>query len=106
MTKYVIVEKLNVNSGEAKIYTCKYDNEYYIAKIFNHGQRIKKEVLEILKEIDSKYIEKVVDYFTISDGRHVEITPYYNQGTLDNQKRSIKELKEFLADNISATFDM
>ena len=56
--------------------------------------RIKKEVLEILKEIDSKYIEKVVDYFTISDGRHVEITPYYNQGTLDNQKRSIKELKE------------
>lgn len=99
--KYVIVDKLNVNSGEAKIYTCKYDNQYYIAKIFNHGQRIKKEVLEILKEIDSKYIEKVVDYFTISDGRHVEITPYYNQGTLDNQKRSIKELKEIIIPSLN-----
>lgn len=99
--KYVIVDKLKVNSGEAKIYTCKYDNQYYIAKIFNHGQRIKKEVLEILKEIDSKYIEKVVDYFTISDGRHVEITPYYNQGTLDNQKRSIKELKEIIIPSLN-----
>ena len=45
--KYVIIEKLAVSSGEAHIYTCKYDNEYYIAKVFKHGQKIKKEVLEI-----------------------------------------------------------
>ena len=99
--KYVIVEKLAVSSGEAKIYTCKYDNQYYIAKIFNHGQRIKKEVLEILKEIDSKYIEKIVDYFILNDGRHVEITNFYNQGTLDNQKRSVKELKEIIIPSLN-----
>lgn len=99
--KYVIIEKLAVSSGEAHIYTCKYDNEYYIAKVFKHGQRIKKEVLEILKSIDSKYIEKVVDYFILNDGRHVEITPYYNQGTLDNQKRSIKELKEIIIPSLN-----
>ena len=72
------------------------DYAAYIAKIFNHGQKIRKDVLEILKGIDSKYVEKVVDYFILNDGRHVEITPYYNQGTLDNQKRSIKELKEII----------
>lgn len=106
-SKYIVVDQLNSFSGEAKVFTVKTNNnEYFIAKIFKQGLKIKDEVLEKLKGIDSPYIEKIVDSFSLADGRFVEITPYYYQGTLDNNKKSVKELKEIIIPSLNEAINV
>lgn len=99
--RYHILQQLNVRSGEALLYTCQYQNEFYIAKVFHPENKIEEEVLKILQRIDSKFIEKVIDYFYLEDGRFVEITPYYHQGSLDNKKMSVQALKEIVIPSLN-----
>ena len=56
--KYQIINKLNVVSGEADLYVCKYNNTQYIAKVYRRERSIKKEVLDTIKSIDSPDFER------------------------------------------------
>lgn len=59
--KYVVTDRLPVTSGEANIYICEYDDEEYIAKIYNRKDAVKSEIVEKLKALDSPHVAKIYD---------------------------------------------
>ena len=46
LDKYVVADRLPVTSGEANIYICEYDDEEYIAKIYNRKDAVKSEIFK------------------------------------------------------------
>ena len=61
LDKYVVTDRLPVTSGEANIYVCEYDDEEYIAKIYNRKDAVKSEIVEKLKALDSPHVAKIYD---------------------------------------------
>ncbi len=90
--KYEIVKPLNVSTGEADIYICKYNNNEYVAKIYRRQRAVKSEVITVLKSLNSPYIAPVFDT-GIHNNLPFEILPYYKNGSLQGKKFTMEQLK-------------
>lgn len=91
--KYEIVSPLNVSTGEADLYVCKYLGLEYVAKVYRRQRAVKPEVISILKSIESPYVAKLYDTGTYNDFP-IEILPYYKNGSLQGKKFTSLELKK------------
>ena len=91
--KYEIVSPLNVSTGEADLYVCKYLDSEYVAKVYRRQRAVKPEVISILKSIESPYVAKLYDTGTYNNFP-IEILPYYKNGSLQGKKFTSLELKK------------
>ncbi|MDE7353663.1 MAG: protein kinase [Acetatifactor sp.] len=91
--KYEVMQSLNVSTGEADLYICRYNNMEYVAKVYRRQRAIKPEVITALKNIDSPYVASLFDVGEYNDLPFV-ILPYYKNGSLQGRKFSAEELKE------------
>ena len=85
LDKYVVTDRLPVTGGEANIYICEYDDEEYIAKIYNRKDAVKSEIVEKLKALDSPHVAKIYDTGEY-EGMSVTILPYYKIGQSSRKK--------------------
>ena len=93
--KYTVTESIHTASGEATLYRCAWNNQNYVAKIYNRSGAIKPEVVETLQTIDSPYVAKIIatgDY----GGMTVTILPYYELGSLRGRRFTMGELKKYI----------
>lgn len=90
--KYEVMEPLNVSTGEADLYICKYEGREYVAKIYRRQRAVKPEVLTALKSIDSPYVASLYDMGEYNSQPFV-ILPYYKNGSLQGRRFTLKELK-------------
>lgn len=98
--KFSVLEKLDVETGEADLYICDYEKSKYIAKVYRRTVSIKKEVSDKLKAIDSPYVASI--YATGEyNGYPVEIQPYYKNGSLQGKKFSFEELKSYIIPSLN-----
>lgn len=95
LDKYLVTDRLPVTSGEANIYVCEYDDEEYIAKIYNRKDAVKLEIVEKLKALDSPYVAKIYDTGEYK-GMSVTILPYYRLGSLQGKRFTLKQLKRMV----------
>ena len=95
LDKYVVTDRLPVTSGEANIYVCEYDDEEYIAKIYNRKDAVKSEIIEKLKSLDSPHVAKIYDTGEYK-GMSVTILPYYRLGSLQGKRFTLKQLKRMV----------
>ena len=98
--KYVVTDRLPVTSGEANLYICEYDDEEYIAKIYNRKDAVKSEIVERLKALDSPHIAKIYDTGEY-EGMSVAILPYYRLGSLQGKRFTLKQLKRMIIPGIN-----
>lgn len=98
--RYLVEERLQVDSGEASLYICSLDGERYIAKIYKRKFAVKKEVLDALANIDCPYVAKVRESFDLN-GYPVEIIPYYKNGSLQNTLCTFDELKDVIIPDVT-----
>lgn len=98
--KYVVTRQLEVNSGEADLYLCSYENVQYVAKIYKRHFAIKQEVIDALLKIDSPYVAKLYETGSYN-GFPVEILPYYESGSLQGKTFSENELIHGIIPNIN-----
>lgn len=89
---YEVIERLNVNAGEADLYLCSFAARKYIAKVYRRKIAIKPEVAERLSQIHSPFVARI---FAMGEyqGHPVEILPYYANGSLAGKKFSFDQLK-------------
>ena len=100
LDKYVVTDRLPVKSGEANIYVCEYDDEEYIAKIYNRKDAVKSEIVEKLKALDSSYVAKIYDTGEYK-GMSVTILPYYRLGSLQGKRFTLKQLKRMVIPGVN-----
>ncbi|MBR0290191.1 MAG: protein kinase [Selenomonadaceae bacterium] len=100
LDKYVVTDRLPVTSGEANIYVCEYDDEEYIAKIYNRKDAVKSEIVEKLKALDSPYVTKIYDTGEYK-GMSVTILPYYRLGSLQGKRFNLKQLKRMVIPSVN-----
>ncbi|MDO4338003.1 MAG: protein kinase [Eubacteriales bacterium] len=100
LEKYVVTSRLEVASGEADLYLCKYNHGDYVAKIYKRQFAIKQEVVNALLKIDSPYVAKLHETGTYN-GYPVEILPYYENGSLQGKTFSEDELVKRIIPNIN-----
>jgi len=93
LNKYKVVKTLNISAGEANLYLCEFEENMFVAKVYRRKQAIKPEVLRSLKEIESPFIAKLYDYGLYNE-MPFEILPYYKNGSLQNKKFTVEELKK------------
>lgn len=98
--KYVVTDRLPVTSGEANIYICEYDEEEYIAKIYNRKDAVKSEIVEKLKALDSPHVAKIYDTGEY-EGMSVAILPYYRLGSLQGKRFTLKQLKRMIIPGVN-----
>ncbi|MFA5659451.1 MAG: protein kinase, partial [Oscillospiraceae bacterium] len=91
-SKYSIVSKMEVVTGEADLYICTFEEKSYVAKLYRRAVAVKDEVVGLLKSIDSPYVAKIFDT-GVWDGRVFEILPLYKNGSLQGRRFSFDELK-------------
>ena len=93
LNKYTVKKQLEVASGEADLYLCRYQRKDYIAKIYHRKFALKQEVAEKIMSIRSPYVAQLIE---IGDyqGYPVEILPFYEKGSLQGKRFSPEELKE------------
>ncbi|MDE6925951.1 MAG: hypothetical protein K2P59_11940 [Acetatifactor sp.] len=92
--KYEVTEPLNVSTGEADLYICKYNDEEYVAKVYRRRRAVKPEVLTALKSIDSPYVPTLYDTGEYN-GLPFVILPYYKNGSLQGRKLYSGRIKEY-----------
>lgn len=100
LDKYVVTDRLPVTSGEANIYVCEYDDEEYIAKIYNRKDAVKSEIVEKLKALDSPHVAKIYDTGEYN-GMSVTILPYYRLGSLQGKRFTLKQLKRMIIPSVN-----
>lgn len=93
--KYIVKEKMQLQSGEADLYICSCSDETYVAKVYRRELSIKPEVVKSLKQITSPYIAPICDMGEWN-GFTVEVMPYYRLGSLQGKKLQIDQLKNFI----------
>jgi len=98
--KYQVVQRLEVTSGEADLYLCRYNGEEFVAKIYKRQFAIKQEVIDALLKIDSPFVAKLHETGT-HNGYPVEILPYYENGSLQGKQYSLDELLRTIIPNIN-----
>lgn len=90
--KYKVIEKMNIDTGEADFYLCSYRRKKYVAKVYRRKCTTKSEITDTIKKIDSPYIAKIYDTGIIN-GFPFEIITYYKNGSLYGKTFSFEELK-------------
>lgn len=98
--KYEVIEPMNVSTGEADLYICKYDRKKYVVKVYRRQRGIKPEVLTALKSINSPYIASVYDTGEYNE-RPFVVLPYYKNGSLQGRRFTFEELKKFIIPSIN-----
>lgn len=98
--KYEVMKPLSISTGEADLYICRYDGREYVAKLYRRQRAVKQEVLAALRSIDSPYVASLYDMGEYG-GRPFEILPYYQNGSLQGRKFTLKELKETIIPEIN-----
>lgn len=93
LEKYIVKERLKVNSGEANVFVCEYSGKEFVAKVYNRADAIKPEIIEKLQNLNSPNVAKFYDVGTFKENT-VVILPYYKLGSLQGKKISFKSLKE------------
>lgn len=93
--KYEVIRQLEVSSGEADLYLCKYKGREYVAKIYKRHFAIKQEVVDKLLHIESPYVAKLYETGE-QNGYPVEILPYYSNGSLQGKTFSQDELLKII----------
>jgi hypothetical protein len=92
LEKYSIIEKMSLNTGEATLYVCEYNNEKYAAKVYSRENAVKPDVISALRRIHSRYVARLID-FGDYNGKPVEIMSYFKNGSIQGKKYSFDELK-------------
>ena len=98
--KYTIERRLEVTSGEADLYLCKYNEKMYVAKVYKRKVAIKENVVTRLLQINSPYVAKLCESSTYN-GLPLEILPYYKNGSLQGKTFSYDELRQMIIPNIN-----
>lgn len=98
--KYEVVRQLEVTSGEADLYLCRYEETDYVAKVYKRQFAIKPEVIDALLKIDSPYVAKLYET-GLHNGYPVEILPYYESGSLQGKQYTLDELLKTIIPNIN-----
>lgn len=93
--KYEVIEKLEIEAGEADLYICSYEDKKYVAKLYKRKIAIKSEIVEKLKNIDSNYIAEIYETDTYN-GYPFEILPYYQNGSIQGKKYDFHYLKKYV----------
>lgn len=100
LDKYVVTDRLPVTSSEANIYICEYDDEEYVAKIYNRKDAVKSEIVEKLKALDSPHVAKIYDTGEY-EGMSITILPYYRLGSLQGKRFTLKQLKRMIIPGVN-----
>lgn len=90
--KYKVIEKLDMQSGEADLYKCNYAQKEFVAKIYRREVSIKPDVVDKLVAMRSPYIAPILDMGKFN-GRTIEVMPYYKNGSLQGHKVCVEQLK-------------
>lgn len=98
--KYVVVEKMEVVTGEADLYVCEYNNVQYVAKIYRRRVAIKPEISQKLMNMNSRYIARIYETGEIN-GFPMEILPYYKFGSLQGKRYDYQQLKEYIIPSLN-----
>ena len=98
--KYEIIRKLDVTGGEADLYLCRFSGEEYVAKIYRRDVALKDDVINVLKNINSRFVAKLYDVGTIN-GKRFEITSYYKNGSIQGRTFTLDELKKNIIPSIN-----
>lgn len=97
---YKIIKRLSVSSGEADLYLCEATGNRYVLKLYRRETALKEDILDILKQIDSPYVAKLIATGTF-DKHPYEVIPYYEKGSILNhikagKKYTLEELRTII----------
>jgi len=98
--KYEVICPLDVVTGEADLYVCRYRNKGFVAKIYRRKAAIKEDVIGAIKGIKSPYVAELHDVGAYN-GYPFEILPFYKNGSLQNKTFSFSELKKTIIPNLN-----
>ena len=93
--KYPVLRQLEAFSGEADIYLCLLDDQFYAAKIYRSTRPGMEDIAARVAGIDSPNVAKLLEW-GMYKGHYTEIWNYYESGNL--RKKTFKE--EDLRDRI------
>lgn len=97
LENYRVLQRLEVQSGEADLYICSCGNsdEKAVAKIYKRRNSIKQEVLSTLLSLKSQFIAPVLacgEY----EGYTVTVMPYFKNGSLKGHRFDFETLKRMI----------
>ncbi|RGU90157.1 hypothetical protein DWW31_17625 [Clostridium sp. AF15-17LB] len=98
--KYTVISRLEVTTGEADLYICKFGGREYIAKLYRRQIAIKSEISEKLRSIHSPFVSEVYDTGSYN-GYPIEILPYYRKGSLAGKKFNYEQLKNHIIPSLN-----
>lgn len=78
---YTIHSVIAENTGEATLLLALNQGNSYIIKLYHKNKRPDETLLNIIQQLDSKYVIKCVNYGIYSN-RYYEVMPYYQNGDL------------------------
>ena len=93
--KYEIIKKLDVTSGEADLFLCRFEGKDYVAKIYRRDVSIKDDVIDVLKNVNSQFVARLHDAGTVNGKRFI-ITSYYKNGGIQGKTFTLADLKRFI----------
>ena len=92
LDKYEVICPMDVKTGEADLYICRYRGNGYVAKVYRRAFAIKEDVINKLHKIDSPYVAKLYES-GIVNGFPAEIIPYYKLGSLQGKRFSLEQIR-------------
>lgn len=81
---FTITHVLSENTGEATLLVAIKDGYEYVVKLYHKNKTPKPEMINLLSQIESRFVIKAVKNGTFMD-RFYEILPYYRNGDLISQ---------------------
>ena len=82
--EYEVIEELDNIGAEADIYIIQKNNKKYFLKLYRKGIELKDDIFEKIKNIDSEYFIKLIEYgFDETTQRFYEISEYIKAQTLN-----------------------
>ncbi len=98
--EYVVISRLETQTGEANLYICEKNSEQYVAKVYRRKVAVKHEIINKLLVLESEYVAKVYSTGEYA-GFPVEIIPYYKNGSLQGKKYTYLELKKHIIPSLN-----
>lgn len=103
---YTVISRLGqaADSGESDVFICSKDNIPYVVKIFRREMRVKPQLINKLKNLNSDLVAKIIDIGTY-EGRYFEVYNYYDAGSLADEVKirdfSYSELKSVIIPSLN-----
>lgn len=95
---YIIKQQITKGVGaEAQIYLAEYNKAKYIVKAYTYDKKFNERIYDTLKKLGHVNIARLYEYGYHNNKTAVEVTEYFENGSLEGKKVSLNELRHIVS---------